>query len=146
MASDVWHAFCSLQVPFDERAEMRPFASLALVCILMPVGKISEHETSVWKLTENVPLLLLVWVNILHSLLAAVCGLKCFTCWGANPGTCTEIWNCPHHFDRCSTSIGESTFLPHGVSLMLRYCVKHGHKTKSLINYLCHILKTANVC
>ncbi|XP_041794020.1 CD59 glycoprotein-like [Chelmon rostratus] len=38
-------------------------------------------------------------------LLPAVSGLRCFTCWGANPGTCDQIWSCPHHFDRCATTI-----------------------------------------
>ncbi|KAM9858600.1 uncharacterized protein ACBR49_020582 [Aulostomus maculatus] len=36
---------------------------------------------------------------------AAVSGLRCYTCWGANPGTCNEVWDCPHGYDRCSTTI-----------------------------------------
>ncbi|XP_042343699.1 CD59 glycoprotein-like [Plectropomus leopardus] len=42
---------------------------------------------------------------LICTMLAAVGGLKCFTCWGANPGTCTQIWNCPNHYDRCATTI-----------------------------------------
>ncbi|XP_035515101.1 CD59 glycoprotein-like [Morone saxatilis] len=38
-------------------------------------------------------------------LLPAVCGLKCFTCWGANPGACNQVWSCADHYDRCSTTI-----------------------------------------
>uniref|UniRef100_A0A8C2XA03 UPAR/Ly6 domain-containing protein n=1 Tax=Cyclopterus lumpus TaxID=8103 RepID=A0A8C2XA03_CYCLU len=40
--------------------------------------------------------------TIIHSLLPAVSGLKCFTCWSANPGTCTVVWNCPEQYDRCN--------------------------------------------
>ncbi|TNN47377.1 hypothetical protein EYF80_042429 [Liparis tanakae] len=36
--------------------------------------------------------------------LSGVGGLKCFTCWSANPGSCTVVWNCPKHYDRCSAS------------------------------------------
>uniref|UniRef100_A0A665TKW8 UPAR/Ly6 domain-containing protein n=1 Tax=Echeneis naucrates TaxID=173247 RepID=A0A665TKW8_ECHNA len=36
------------------------------------------------------------------SSLPAVSGLRCYTCWGDNPGTCDQIWMCPHHYDRCA--------------------------------------------
>uniref|UniRef100_A0AAQ5YNS0 Snake toxin/toxin-like domain-containing protein n=2 Tax=Amphiprion TaxID=80969 RepID=A0AAQ5YNS0_AMPOC len=45
------------------------------------------------------------FVNILRSSLPAVYGLKCYTCWGRNPGHCNDIWECPPHFDRCSSTI-----------------------------------------
>ncbi|KAM9360629.1 uncharacterized protein ABDE67_001239 [Symphorus nematophorus] len=37
--------------------------------------------------------------------LPAVCGLKCFHCWSVNPGKCNDVWECPHQFDRCYSSI-----------------------------------------
>ncbi|XP_040899187.1 three-finger toxin MALT0070C-like [Toxotes jaculatrix] len=39
------------------------------------------------------------------TMLSAVYGLKCYTCWGDNPGTCHNVWLCPEHYDRCATTI-----------------------------------------
>lgn len=50
---------------------------------------------------------LLAFVTILRSPLSAACGLKCYTCWGANPGTCNQVWTCADHYDRCATTIGK---------------------------------------
>ncbi|CAG07813.1 unnamed protein product [Tetraodon nigroviridis] len=46
-----------------------------------------------------------VCAALLCVLLPAACGLKCFTCWGANPGSCDQVWDCPSQFDRCATTI-----------------------------------------
>ncbi|XP_049908199.1 CD59 glycoprotein-like [Epinephelus moara] len=54
---------------------------------------------------------LCVFLAFILTLLSAVCGLKCFTCWSANPGTCTQIWNCPTHYDRCATTIGAENMI-----------------------------------
>uniref|UniRef100_A0A667WNH2 UPAR/Ly6 domain-containing protein n=1 Tax=Myripristis murdjan TaxID=586833 RepID=A0A667WNH2_9TELE len=48
---------------------------------------------------------------MLHSHLPSVCGLKCFTCWNANPGSCTQIWSCPAGYDRCSTTIAAENLI-----------------------------------
>ncbi|XP_047448454.1 CD59 glycoprotein-like [Mugil cephalus] len=48
---------------------------------------------------------LLVSLAVICITLSTASGLKCYTCWGANPGTCNEVWQCHHHFDRCSTTI-----------------------------------------
>ncbi|XP_010781528.1 CD59 glycoprotein-like [Notothenia coriiceps] len=48
---------------------------------------------------------LCVSLGIICMMLSGVCGLKCFTCWSANPGSCTHVWDCAEHYDRCSTSI-----------------------------------------
>ncbi|KAF7649389.1 hypothetical protein LDENG_00141880 [Lucifuga dentata] len=47
----------------------------------------------------------LVCLAFICIMLSAVCGLKCFTCWSANPGTCNQVWSCPAHYDRCATTI-----------------------------------------
>lgn len=92
---------------------MRPCVCWVLTCVLLPAGR-NDHGP--------VPE---CW---LHSPSAALCqccvfslfaasGLKCFTCWGANPGTCTRVWDCPSQFDRCSSTIGEkitNSFLLNG--------------------------------
>uniref|UniRef100_A0A3P8PM98 UPAR/Ly6 domain-containing protein n=1 Tax=Astatotilapia calliptera TaxID=8154 RepID=A0A3P8PM98_ASTCA len=38
--------------------------------------------------------------------LPSVCGLMCYTCLGANPGSCTRI--CPLGYDYCSTTLADS--------------------------------------
>lgn len=48
---------------------------------------------------------LFVSLAIICVTLSAVYGLKCYTCWGTNPGHCNDIWECPAHFDRCSSTI-----------------------------------------
>nr|XP_040052112.1 CD59 glycoprotein-like [Gasterosteus aculeatus aculeatus] len=42
---------------------------------------------------------------------SGVCGLKCFTCWSANPGTCTQVWSCPREYDRCSTTVAAENMI-----------------------------------
>ncbi|XP_010743148.1 CD59 glycoprotein-like [Larimichthys crocea] len=48
---------------------------------------------------------LCVSLAFISVLLPAACGLKCYTCWGANPGTCNQVWTCADHYDRCATTI-----------------------------------------
>ncbi|KAJ0019281.1 hypothetical protein NQD34_006850 [Periophthalmus magnuspinnatus] len=38
-------------------------------------------------------------------MLSGVGSLQCLTCFSVNPGSCTQIWNCPAHYDRCATTI-----------------------------------------
>ncbi|XP_036954326.1 CD59 glycoprotein-like [Acanthopagrus latus] len=48
---------------------------------------------------------LCVFLAFACVLLPAVCGIRCFTCWGVNPGHCNDVWSCAPHFDRCATTI-----------------------------------------
>ncbi|KAK7934464.1 hypothetical protein WMY93_005360 [Mugilogobius chulae] len=38
-------------------------------------------------------------------ILSGVGSLQCLTCYSVNPGSCTQIWNCPRHYDRCATTL-----------------------------------------
>lgn len=46
-------------------------------------------------------------VNVLHCSLCAAWSLRCYTCWGSNPGSCTNIWECPRQYDRCGITISK---------------------------------------
>lgn len=119
--SDKFAILCTFL--FDQRLNMRLWVSLAFICMMLPAGKSSKDEQSTQKLMQKLSLCLSAFINILHSPLSAVYGIKCFTCWGATPGTCNEIWNCAKHFDRCSTTIGKLNLLPH-VALIV--CILYG--------------------
>uniref|UniRef100_A0A4W6CDV2 UPAR/Ly6 domain-containing protein n=1 Tax=Lates calcarifer TaxID=8187 RepID=A0A4W6CDV2_LATCA len=71
---------------------------------MLSAGKNRGDEQSVQKLIQDLSLFLLAFVKIFFFLPAGY-GLKCFTCWGDNPGTCNQIWNCPASYDRCATTI-----------------------------------------
>ncbi|XP_075889521.1 urokinase plasminogen activator surface receptor-like [Nelusetta ayraudi] len=60
---------------------------------------------------------LCVPVVLIGLLLPAAWGLRCFTCWGSNPGECTRIWDCPEHYDRCSTTIASD-------NLVSKHCMR----------------------
>lgn len=103
LTSEVRQDFSSLH--FDQRLKMRLCVSLAFVCTMLSAGKNRGDEQSVQKLIQDLSLFLLAFVKIFFFLPAGY-GLKCFTCWGDNPGTCNQIWNCPASYDRCATTIG----------------------------------------
>ncbi|XP_040010394.1 CD59 glycoprotein-like [Xiphias gladius] len=50
-------------------------------------------------------------------MLSAVYGLRCYTCWDNNPGTCNNIWVCPKDYDRCATTIVAQ-------NLISKYCTR----------------------
>ncbi|XP_047185238.1 CD59 glycoprotein-like [Scophthalmus maximus] len=48
---------------------------------------------------------LCVFLVFICVMLPAVYGLKCYTCWGDNPGSCNSVWDCPKSYDRCASTI-----------------------------------------
>uniref|UniRef100_A0A3Q1J0J8 UPAR/Ly6 domain-containing protein n=1 Tax=Anabas testudineus TaxID=64144 RepID=A0A3Q1J0J8_ANATE len=61
--------------------------------------------------------ILSAFVNILYRPLPPVYGLRCYTCWGGNPGTCDQVWNCPRSYDRCASTIVAE-------NLISKHCMK----------------------
>ncbi|GLD56133.1 CD59 glycoprotein-like protein, partial [Lates japonicus] len=40
---------------------------------------------------------------ILFMTLSTACGLRCYTCTAATPKSCTLLYTCPAHLNRCSS-------------------------------------------
>lgn len=112
---------------FDQTVRMRLLVSLIFICVLLPAGK--NNKKKIQKLFIFVGL-----CDYFAYVLCAVCGLKCFTCWDVNPGTCHQVWDCPAHFDRCSYTIGK---LPATCG-----CVHHNPEFTNL----CHCVKHKKTC
>uniref|UniRef100_A0A3Q3MIX5 Lymphocyte antigen 6D-like n=1 Tax=Mastacembelus armatus TaxID=205130 RepID=A0A3Q3MIX5_9TELE len=43
-------------------------------------------------------------MRLFVSLSFILYGLRCYTCWGANPANCNDVRTCPRNYNRCSIS------------------------------------------
>ncbi|GLD60168.1 ly6/PLAUR domain-containing protein 3, partial [Lates japonicus] len=50
---------------------------------------------------------------ILFMTLSTACGLRCYTCTAATPKSCTLLYTCPAHLNRCS-SLNENGLITKG--------------------------------